>query len=127
MLIGESLLMNNQTTHLDFSAILAASIHDMKNSLGTMMSLIEAQLNSQEPPYDPDTVQMEFEANRLNNNLMQLLVLYKIESKRFMLRLDEYPATEILEDIVAQNKPFLNQKITTSQVTAISELLITLM
>jgi len=102
--------MDNQTSPIDFSTILATSIHDMKNSLGIMTGLVQRKLNEQSPPYDPDIVQLEFEANRLSNSLMQLLVLYKIESERFLLSLDEYPAIDLLEDIVAQNRPLLDGK-----------------
>ncbi|MEE9397446.1 MAG: HAMP domain-containing sensor histidine kinase [Methylococcales bacterium] len=102
--------MDKQQNSIDFSTILATSIHDMKNSLGIMTGLVQRKLNEQSPPYDPDIVQLEFEANRLSNSLMQLLVLYKIESERFMLSLDEYPANDLLEDIVAQNRPLLDGK-----------------
>ena len=102
--------MDKQQNSIDFSTILATSIHDMKNSLGIMTGLVQRKLNEQSPPYDPDIVQLEFEANRLSNSLMQLLVLYKIESERFLLSLDEYPANDLLEDIVAQNRPLLDGK-----------------
>ncbi|SHE18997.1 hypothetical protein BPUTEOMOX_2648 [methanotrophic endosymbiont of Bathymodiolus puteoserpentis (Logatchev)] len=38
----------------------------------------------------------------MNNSLVQLLTLYRIEAENFTLNIDEYSASEILNDIKAQ-------------------------
>ncbi len=63
---------------IDFPAILASSVHDIKNSLTTVRELIEHIANQQESK-NQDLIQLEFEANRMNNSLVQLLELYKID------------------------------------------------
>jgi K+-sensing histidine kinase KdpD len=52
--------------------------------------------------------QLEFETNRMNNSLMQLLTLYKIDLSQFNLAIDEYSAADILEDVVAQQSTLLS-------------------
>jgi len=89
----------------DFSAILASSIHDMKISLSTIRDLI-SQLN-QSNADNAQLMQLEFEANRMNNSLMQLLALYRIEIERFSLQIDEHSSLEILQDIKAQQSSLL--------------------
>jgi len=91
----------------NFPAILASSVHDIKNSLSTLGALI-AQLKENYPEATPPEFrQVEFEANRMNNSLMQLLVLYKIDASLFSLNIDEYVATDILEDVLAQQSTLL--------------------
>jgi len=89
----------------DFSAILASSIHDMKISLSTICDLIN-QL-SQSNADNAQLMQLEFEANRMNNSLMQLLALYRIEIEKFSLQIDEHSSLEILKDIEAQQSSLL--------------------
>jgi K+-sensing histidine kinase KdpD len=93
---------------IDFSALLASSIHDIKNSLGALRALL-AQLENIYP--DPKPIELKhlnFEANRMNNNLMQLLVLYKIDLSQFSPTIDEHRAGDILEDVVAQQSTLLS-------------------
>jgi len=93
-------------TSPDFSAILAASIHDMKNSLGVICGLIQNLKQANEVP-KPELAQLEFEARRMNNHLMQLLSLYKIEISKFSLNIDEYLIKDILDDIYSQQTSLL--------------------
>jgi signal transduction histidine kinase len=92
----------NSTEPLNFPAILAFSVHEMKNSLSTISELIrhfksQAQLNA-----DKELGQLEFESNRMNNNLMQLLILYRIDEAKFTPSIDEYQVIDILNEVVAQ-------------------------
>jgi len=91
----------------DFSAILASSIHDMKNSLGVICGLIQSLKQRNEVPKQ-ELAQLESEAERMNNNLMQLLSLYKIDVAKFSLNIDEYLVKDILDDIYAQQSNLLD-------------------
>lgn len=84
-----------------FPAILASTVHDIKNSLGTLLELIRQTLAKQND-YGDDVNQLEFEAARINHSLMQLLVMYKIDSRKFSLLIDEYPVMEIIREAVDQ-------------------------
>lgn len=90
---------------IDFSTILAISIHDMKNSLGTIRELVQHLKQANIP--DKNLMQLEFETSRMNNNLMQLLALYKIEIEQLRLHIDEYSSNDILNDVKAQQSALL--------------------
>jgi signal transduction histidine kinase len=92
---------------IDFSALLASSIHDIKNSLGALRALL-AQLEDVYIDTKPlELKHLNFEANRMNNILMQLLILYKIDLSQFSPTIDEHRAGEILEDVAAQQSTLL--------------------
>lgn len=92
---------------IGFPALLASSVHDIKNSLGALRTLL-AQLEVICPdPKPAEFKQLNFEANRMNNSLMQLLTLYKIDVAQFSPTIDEHRAADILEDVVAQQSSLL--------------------
>jgi K+-sensing histidine kinase KdpD len=85
-----------------FSIILGSTVHDIKNSLGTLLSLLQ-QLSLKLSAEQVDEIrQLEFEANRINHSLMQLLVMYKIDNHRFCLLEDEYAAMDLIREAKAQ-------------------------
>ncbi|PPD35793.1 MAG: ATP-binding protein [Methylomonas sp.] len=85
-----------------FPVILGSTVHDIKNSLGTLLGLIQQLSGKQSPDQVDDFRQLEFEANRINHSLMQLLVMYKIDSNTFGLIEDEYAALDLLNEAKAQ-------------------------
>lgn len=92
---------------ISFPAILASSVHDIKNSLTALRALLGQLENIHQDPKPPEFRQLEFETNRMNNCLMQLLTLYKIDLSQFSLTIDEHCASDIVEDIVAQQSSLL--------------------
>jgi len=95
--------MPADSTH--FPTLLASTIHDIKNSLGIVLQHIQNLTNRYQQ--DPSLLQLEYETHRINNSLMQLLVLYKIDHNKFSLNIDEYPVSDILADVRAENMPQL--------------------
>lgn len=95
--------IEQKTTDLiNFPAILAFSVHEMKNSLSTISELIRHFKIQEQFDAKKELGQLEFEANRVNNNLMQLLVLYKIDEAKFSPDVDECLVLDILNEVVAQ-------------------------
>ncbi|MEH6472001.1 MAG: HAMP domain-containing sensor histidine kinase [Halopseudomonas sp.] len=96
----------SQPLQLDFSTLLASTVHDMKNSIGLLMHQInqlQVQLNDKEV----DLGQLQFETARLNNYLIQLMTLYKLGQDQYPLQLDEHYLDEFVEDLVLMNQPIL--------------------
>ncbi|MBS4051188.1 sensor histidine kinase [Methylomonas rivi] len=85
-----------------FPVILGATVHDIKNSLGTLLGLIQQMSLKQSAGQVDEVRQLEFEANRINHSLMQLLVMYKIDSRKFSLMEDEYAALDLINEAKAQ-------------------------
>ncbi len=98
---------------IDFPAVLASSVHDMKNSLGMVLNTLDEVVGNCTPENCPSHAllsQMQYEAARVNNNLIQLLTLYKMDEDQLSINISQYPASEILEESVLQNKPLLDVK-----------------
>ncbi|MEH6650792.1 MAG: HAMP domain-containing sensor histidine kinase [Motiliproteus sp.] len=93
-------------SQLDFSTILASTVHDMKNSIGMLMHQIN-QLQMDSPPEPADLGQLQFEAARLNNYLIQLMTLYKVDNQQYQFQADECYLDEFVEDAVLMNQPIL--------------------
>jgi signal transduction histidine kinase len=96
-----------QAHTVHFPAILASSVHDMKNSLSNLRALINQLEYLYPESKPPEFKHLEFESNRLNNSLMQLLTLYKIDASQFNVNIDECCVMDILADIVAQQSSLL--------------------
>jgi signal transduction histidine kinase len=101
-------MTNLHTLSIGFPTILASSVHDIKNSLTAIRAMLAQLEVIHQPPKPVEFKQLEFETNRMNNSLMQLLTLYKIDLSQFNLNVDEYRAADLLEDIVAQQSTLLS-------------------
>ncbi len=97
---------------LDFSSILASSVHDMKNSLGMVLNSLDEIFEKEGECHctPSQAARLQYEAKRVNNNLIQLLVLYKVEHAHYSANIVENLVDEFLEEIVLQNKPLVNPK-----------------
>ena len=74
--------MDDPTSPNDLSLFLASTAHDMKNSISVLSGTLE-KLLAQTPPSGeanaayPQMAHMLYQTKRLNDNLIQLLALYK--------------------------------------------------
>lgn len=85
---------------LDFSSVLAASIHDMKNSLFLLLQSIEQVSHEVEKAQPKQKLaDIHYEAQRLNTNLMQLLSLYRYEQSHLEIICEEYFLDELGEEL----------------------------
>lgn len=101
------------TSSIDFSSVLAAAVHDMKNSLFLLIQSIEAL--SEAIPQDNHNAQeqvanVHYEASRLNTNLVQVLSLYRAELESLPITVDECFIKDLVEDVVGSNTLYVNQK-----------------
>ncbi|RDH42041.1 sensor histidine kinase [Zooshikella ganghwensis] len=92
---------------LDFSLVLAATVHDMKNSLGMLLGSIEETVE-QFPPETQQQAQhyalLHYEASRVNNDLIQLLGLYRLDQNQLLLQIEEHFVMDLLEEQTLRNK-----------------------
>lgn len=97
----------NANDDLDFSFILASSVHDMKNSLGMLLGSLEEIIK--ESSFDENEKQkhrfsiLQYEATRINTELVQLLSLYRFQHQSDFIKIDENYMDETIEDQVARN------------------------
>ncbi len=101
------------TSSIDFSSVLAAAVHDMKNSLFLLIQSIEA-LSHALPVENEDAQEqvanVHYEASRLNTNLVQILSLYRAELESLPITVDECFLSDLVEDVLGSNTLYIKQK-----------------
>ncbi len=101
---------------LDISTFLLSSIHDMKNSLGMMASYLEDALTEgathipADTPMRRKTAQALYEAQRVNDHLIQLLALYKIDQAFYPFDPQDQPLNDLAQEALARAKPLADSK-----------------
>jgi signal transduction histidine kinase len=106
--------MNNENSHagkvqantLDFSFVLASSVHDMKNSLGMLLNSLEVMAQEAPPQNEAQKKYfstLSYEASRINSELVQLLGLYRMQHEQFIVQVDEHVVSDVIEDQLARN------------------------
>lgn len=98
-------MTDNQET-IDFSLVIASSVHDMKNSVGMLLASVEA-IMQETPPENEEQAKrfntLHYEASRINGELIQLLTIYRMQNQFLPVHIDEHYVIDILEDQVARN------------------------
>jgi signal transduction histidine kinase len=105
---------------LDLSTFLLSSVHDMKNSLFMMARYLEdalAQTPGEAETSNPGntlarqkTVQALYEAQRVNNHLIQLLALYKIDQAFYPFDPREQSLADLAREALARVLPLAGSK-----------------
>ncbi|AWM93720.1 histidine kinase [Pseudomonas sp. 31-12] len=90
--------MSQDNTTLDFSTVIASTVHDMKNSLAMLMQAHSQWLARLPDPerHSPEQGVIEYEFAHLNGMLVQLLGLYKLGVNQLPLQ----PAYHDLDDFL---------------------------
>jgi two-component system sensor histidine kinase SenX3 len=96
----------------EFTDLIASSVHDMKNSVGMILSSLEDIGESCDGEMTCQCSKeqiflLQYEAKRVNRNLMQLLTLYRLGSGHYGLAIDEWMVNELLQEAFLLNKPLL--------------------
>ena len=110
---GEGETMTNTVTGIDFASVLASTVHDMKNSLCMLIQsteLIQQESNHLSDNAQDELARLNYEANRLNSNLLQLLSLYRMERNQLPVQIDEHYIADITEEILLKNQFFSRQQ-----------------
>jgi signal transduction histidine kinase len=106
--------MNNETDDI-FNMVLASTVHDMKNSLG----MLGESLNQIVAQIDPQSLDekaqanygiVQYEASRVNNSLMQLLALYKLENEQLPFCPNYCNLSDFLEEQMIKHSVLLNAR-----------------
>ena len=97
---------------IDFSTVLASSVHDMKNSLCLLIQSIENLSNqfSEQQAESKEIAQIHYEASRLNSNLLQMLALYRARKDALPINLDEWYLDDVIDELIAKNTLYIKNK-----------------
>ena len=105
--------MDGNDELIEFSTYLASLVHDMKNSVSMLLNTTDEVLTlctTETCPSYQALSKLQYEAKRVNNNLIQLLTLYKMDKAQLTLNIDYRAVSEIIEEAVLYNKPLLDSK-----------------
>ncbi|WP_372627495.1 sensor histidine kinase [Arsukibacterium sp.] len=101
------------TQEIDFATVLACSVHDMKNSLCMVIQsaeLIQAEGDKLSDDARAELARLNYEANRLNSNLLQLLSLYRLDRQQLPVQIDQHYLSELFEELLLKNQYFAIQQ-----------------
>lgn len=101
------------TDKMDFSDILASTLHDTKNSLGLLFNNLEdiiADCHERKCPSHVEFYKLQYEIKRLNHSLIRLLSLYKAGKSQLAINTDYHSIRDILEDILTQHEIMLTAR-----------------
>jgi len=104
--------MSEQDSGLDFSMVIASTVHDMKNSLATLMQAYSQWLGHL-PAEQRKTAEggvIDYEFAHLNGMLVQLLGLYKLGVNQLPLRPDYHELDDFLEAQLAHHREVLDSR-----------------
>lgn len=102
-----------QLDDLDFSAIIAVAIHDMKNSLSLLLQSIDSAASSVEDGNEEahqNINSVRYEANRMNTTLVQILSLYRADANALPLNVDECFVSDLFEEVVGSNESYIKKQ-----------------
>ncbi|MBE9526835.1 MAG: HAMP domain-containing histidine kinase [Proteobacteria bacterium] len=94
------------------NAVLMSFIHDIKNSLLVSLNGLDELYMAMErilPQQEDSFNQIQLQLRRINSDLVQLLSLYKMETKLFSLHADQYNCYDFFDELVINNAPLTKQ------------------
>lgn len=118
--------MDDSAPSQDLLLFLASTAHDMKNSISVLSGTLERLLVDAAPREDlaypaayPQMAQMLYQTRRLNDNLMQLLALYKrVGTPAYPFDVQPIETAQLAEQVVALGQVLLAAKGITLEVDA---------
>jgi len=119
--------MDDTAHSQDLLLFLASTAHDMKNSISVLSGTLERLLVESGPQNStayPHMAQMLYQTRRLNDNLMQLLALYKrVGTPEYPFDVQPIEAGQLVEQVVALGRVLLEAKGIALEVDADRELI----
>jgi len=106
---------------------LASTAHDMKNSISVLSGTLERLLDGASPETEKayaQMAQMLYQTRRLNDNLMQLLALYKQVGKPgYPFDVQPLEVGQLVEQVVALERVLLESRGVTLELDVVPELI----
>ncbi|MFP5390311.1 MAG: sensor histidine kinase [Gammaproteobacteria bacterium] len=93
---------------------LASTAHDMKNSISVLSGTLETLIVDASPQVDAAYAQMAhmlYQTKRLNDNLIQLLALYKqVGQPEYPFDIQQLPVGDLIDQVVSNDRILLQSK-----------------
>src|SRR6478735_3259698 len=106
--------MDDSASSHELFLFLASTVHDMKNSISVLSGTLESLLVNASPETEsayPQMAHMLYQTKRLNDNLIQLLALYKQVGKpEYPFDIQPLEMGDVIEQVVAAERVLLKSK-----------------
>lgn len=98
-----------QVRNIDFSMVLASAVHDMKNSLGMLLNSLDDLRREQSETVDGSSSfnTLQYEAERMHNDLVQLLGIYRLGENNLSAHIEEHFVPDFLSEHMARHTTLL--------------------
>jgi len=95
----------------EMEMLLASSIHDMKNSIAMILNSVDQLSIDKIKPEKSDKhlAHLRYEASRLNNDLMHLLGVYRMQEQELPIAIDEHEVHDVLHHQYLKNEILLEK------------------
>lgn len=89
--------------------VLASAVHDMKNSLGMLLNSLDdlRQEQSETIGLSSRFNTLQYEAERMHNDLVQLLGIYRLGENNLSAHIEEHFVPDFLSEHMARHTPLL--------------------
>lgn len=104
---------NENEEKLNVAAAFAMVSHDIKNSLGVLLkdvAVIMENCDASSCGMRPRCAEMEYESRRINNNLVKMLTLFKVEEGSYVLNVDAHSVQDFLEETMLEQVSIMREK-----------------
>ena len=103
--------MATDKMEINISDVMAAAVHDMKNSISTLIYSLDEIMavcrDSGCKSYN-SAPHLKYEAKRLTNNLVQMLTLYKMQNSQYLFNLSYNSVLDFIEENILYHKSILD-------------------
>jgi K+-sensing histidine kinase KdpD len=106
-------MSTSNNNNIDYKKILSAISYDMRNSLTLMFQSLQTVANQPQATKTLSTEELSdinYQVQRLNGNLTQLMALYNVEEDRLMINSTEEIVSDVIESAVFQNDLYTQSK-----------------
>ncbi|MCG2585021.1 HAMP domain-containing histidine kinase [Massilia sp. TS11] len=105
---------DDHSSHPDLFMFLASTAHDMKNSVSVLSGTLESLLGKADPAMQeavPQMAHMLYQTKRLNDNLIQLLALYKqVGTPAYPFEVQPQEVGQLVQQVISAERVLLQSK-----------------
>lgn len=102
----------NTVSDIDYSTLLASSIHEVKNSLNMLLNSIDEVLLTSNENNSSNKIfsQIQYEGKRVNDDLVGLLAIYRIKNEQYTPNIDNYSVLDFIEENILQHEAMIRYR-----------------
>lgn len=103
----------SNSPEFDYSTLLANSIHEVKNSLNMLLNSVDQAIMTSANENEEATKlfsRIQYEGKRVNDDLVGLLAIYRINNEQYSANIDEYLVRDFLLENLDQHSVMINHR-----------------